>query len=379
MFVKVHDARQQPIAGLWQRGQAYYAQLRIPGRKSPVRTRLAAGTVAEARKELATLRRQRESNELSQLTRIPTLADYIARYLDHAAAVGAKRPSSLYRERHSLERWQKHCGHMKLTQISARTISDFILARRKAGLSGRSCDIDVLALNQVLKLAMRDDIIGTLPTRKYQTLAKPPAQRPLWSESEIERLCDAALQHCEHGRQFVDYIRLLQFSGLRKAEAARLRIDDIDWQRKQIGVDARSKGGYARTIDFNGDLVAHLRAMLGRHAPDTVWLFPSPVRGERDVPLENFQATLEKARERAELPDFQFHDLRHHFISRCVMAGIDYMTIAKWVGHKDGGVLIGKVYGHVNNEHRRRMAARLSFTPHVLSAAELPVEYASHL
>jgi hypothetical protein len=29
------------------------------------------------------------------------------------------------------------------------------------------------------------------------------------------------------------------------------------------------------------------------------------------------------------------------------MSGIDFMTIAAWLGHKDGGTLIGKVYGHL--------------------------------
>ena len=31
------------------------------------------------------------------------------------------------------------------------------------------------------------------------------------------------------------------------------------------------------------------------------------------------------------------------------MSGTDYMTIAKWVGHKDGGLLIGRTYGHLAN------------------------------
>ncbi len=43
------------------------------------------------------------------------------------------------------------------------------------------------------------------------------------------------------------------------------------------------------------------------------------------------------------------------------MAGIDYMTIARWVGHKDGGILIGKVYGHLANEHTQKMAQKLAF------------------
>ncbi len=51
------------------------------------------------------------------------------------------------------------------------------------------------------------------------------------------------------------------------------------------------------------------------------------------------------------------------------MCGIDYMTIAKWVGHKDGGILIGKVYGHLADEHRKQQAARLTFGPIVITGA----------
>ena len=39
------------------------------------------------------------------------------------------------------------------------------------------------------------------------------------------------------------------------------------------------------------------------------------------------------------------------------------MTIARWVGHKDGGILIGKVYGHLSNEHTQVQAARMNFGP----------------
>jgi site-specific recombinase XerD len=44
----------------------------------------------------------------------------------------------------------------------------------------------------------------------------------------------------------------------------------------------------------------------------------------------------------------------------CVMAGIDFMTIAHWLGNSDGGVLVGKVHGHLAHEHKKRMADNLS-------------------
>ena len=70
-------------------------------------------------------------------------------------------------------------------------------------------------------------------------------------------------------------------------------------------------------------------------------------------------STEHKARELAGVDGFGYHDCRHYFISHAVMSGIDYMTIARWVGHKDGGVLIGRVYGHLNDEHAKRQAKRL--------------------
>jgi hypothetical protein len=47
----------------------------------------------------------------------------------------------------------------------------------------------------------------------------------------------------------------------------------------------------------------------------------------------------------------------------CVMSNVDFMTVAAWAGHKDGGILIGKVYGHLANEHRKAMAERVNFGP----------------
>ena len=43
------------------------------------------------------------------------------------------------------------------------------------------------------------------------------------------------------------------------------------------------------------------------------------------------------------------------------MSGIDYVPIAEWGGHPEGGVLIGKVYGHLADTHKKEQAARLNF------------------
>jgi Site-specific recombinase XerD len=110
--------------------------------------------------------------------------------------------------------------------------------------------------------------------------------------------------------------------------------------------------------------------MATRRAPDSEWLFPSPQRGETDKPTKTFRDSFAAARKKAKLPWVGFHDLRHYFASTAVMSGIDFKTIAEWLGHQDGGMLLCKVYGHLLPEHRKRMAERLVFQPSILSFSD---------
>ena len=61
------------------------------------------------------------------------------------------------------------------------------------------------------------------------------------------------------------------------------------------------------------------------------------------------------------IPAMRHHDLRHLFATRCIESGVDIPTVAKWLGHKDGGGLAMRVYGHLRNEHSRQMAEKVKF------------------
>jgi len=55
------------------------------------------------------------------------------------------------------------------------------------------------------------------------------------------------------------------------------------------------------------------------------------------------------------------HDLRHLFATRCIESGVDIPTVSRWLGHKDGGALAMRTYGHLRDEHSQMMAAKVSF------------------
>lgn len=384
-FSKVLDGRKQPIRALWVRNGRYYAQLKIEnaitGLKKTRRVPLngpdgqPVQTAAQAVTELKRLQTQRTDNALPVLERTPKFSVYAARYLAFiSSGQGTKKPSTIEKEKFLLARWTDYLGQLRLDQIKRVHVNRFIESRLKENASPRTINLDIISLRVVLKRALEDGIIQRLPTEGLRPLKTTTPKRTLFTIDDLNKICEAAAGNrldktgksvpvTENAEQFTDYIKFLAYSGARRNEALRIRWQDVDFQQKQltIGADGDTKNRSARVVDFNQKLKAHLEDMEKRKAPDLQWLFPSPQRGNRDIPAKTFRESLALTRCEAKIPNFNFHDCRHHFISMCVMSCIDFMTIAAWVGHRDGGVLIGKIYGHLANDHRKAMAKKVSF------------------
>ena len=366
-YQKVFDERKRRVRGLWKRNGWFYAQLRIvdsvSDHKSTRRVRLeTARTVAEARIALQDLQKGRREKTLPVLKRSPRLADYWEQYFQfYAMAKDAKRPATLRCERAAQRCWLTDLPEIRLNEITRACLNGFIAKHQAEGLAPRTVNLYMIALRNVLKRALDDGYLKSLPMANLRPLKVDQRKRPLVTPEQVEKLLAAASALPRAGQLLADVLRLMSCCGSRIAETLRLRWADVDFNQRQlsIGADGLAKNRKHRVVDFNGPLEKHLREMLARRPGDSAWLFPSPRRGENDAPLVNFNKALRAACEKAGLPDFGFHDCRHYFVSHCVMSGIDYMTIARWVGHQDGGVLIGKVYGHLSNEHARRQAERV--------------------
>lgn len=114
-------------------------------------------------------------------------------------------------------------------------------------------------------------------------------------------------------------------TGLRRGELTQLRWSDIDLKAKRLTVRAGyAKSGQARHIPLNTEALAVVRVLRRRGQGDAP-LFEV-------VSLPKSWANLTKA---AKLEDFRFHDLRHTFASKLVMAGVDLNTVRELLGHGD--------------------------------------------
>jgi integrase len=379
-FIPARDSRNRRVPGLYIRNRRFYCQLwvdRGDGRKSARRfplftaENLPARTLKEAKEALDIKRNDRREDRLPTLGRKPHFFDYSETYLAKAK-VQRKRPGTVQNERQAIARWRAHIGHVRIDKIATPMIASFMDKRLKGGVFGRrklegvserTANLDVIVLRNVLNAAVDDGYLRALPRIKLLKEAPAP-KRQLLTPAEFERLITATRTHCQkNGPQLADYLRFLAFSGVREQEALRIKWSEVDFQRQRItiGADGLSKNWESRIVEFNPKLRTHLTKMKTRHPPDSLWLFPSPRRGTRDEHAKSFRESLKLARKAADLDWVGFHDLRHYFCSMCVMAGIDFMTIAAWLGHKDGGILVGKVYGHLLDAHRQQAAKRLTF------------------
>ena len=129
-------------------------------------------------------------------------------------------------------------------------------------------------------------------------------------------------------KEFVAFIAVCAFAGLRLGEAAALQVGDIDFLRKEIHVDRqvqRVKGGEVdvrapkfgseRTVYAPDELLTIVSEHIRLYRPGddgTRWLFP----GQRGNPLHQNSVGYWWRRARSAVKNtYRLHDLRHFFAS----------------------------------------------------------------
>jgi integrase len=157
---------------------------------------------------------------------------------------------------------------------------------------------------------------------------------------------------------------VLRWQGLRIGEALRVDWSHIHWQANSIFVPER-KNDESLTVSMHSKTRAALhRLWVSRGSPTEGRVFLTnrgkPYRDVRSykTPGGNpIKKAHDTACRRAGINDFHVHDWRHHWASKCVMAGIDLETI-----RQEGGwttLRMVERYATVSSEHRAKAMAKL--------------------
>jgi len=366
-FVKVTDSRKRPIRGLWIRSDRYYAQMSLMDyttgtkrvRKVPL---MGVNTVSQAVVAMNQMIAERRDGKLVVSKVQPTFRVAADHYLAHERSMhDGKRVSTLRGEAKCLRSLAKSFSSETMDKIKPLDVRSHISRRQRIDrVCGRTVNHELVVLANLVKHCRIEFGMTNNPLDGVVALPYKSDRRPLPTTLEIQTLCDYAVANMMNGQLLSDFVRFLASTGARRSEALVVAWSDVDtaMRRVCIGGYRKSKNGLERYVDFNPALESLMAEMKARKDPDSLWLFPTPRGG--DIPSSGMEASFAIAR-KATKPEriVGWHSMRHYFASQCVMAGIDFMTIAAWLGHRDGGILLGKVYGHLNDSHRQSMAAKL--------------------
>jgi integrase len=152
-------------------------------------------------------------------------------------------------------------------------------------------------------------------------------------------------------------VRFLAYSGLRTSEARYVTWADVNFARRQLHVRGdpitATKNGEMRYVPMIPELEGMLIEMRKRRLREP----PNSIV----MRVFECQNSMTHAAARIGMKRITHHDLRHLFATICIESGVDVPTVSRWLGHKDGGALCMKTYGHLREDHSFAQAQRVSF------------------
>jgi integrase len=152
-------------------------------------------------------------------------------------------------------------------------------------------------------------------------------------------------------------VRFLAYSGMRIGEAKNVTWGDVDFTKRHLHVrgdpETATKNGETRYVPMISELEGMLAELRAERVNE-----PSSASVMRVFECQN---SMTHAATKIGMKRITHHDLRHLFATICIESGVDIPTVSRWLGHKDGGALCMKTYGHLRQDHSFAQARRVSF------------------
>ena len=382
-----------------ERGKTYRIRHRLPpavpgGKRKWSKMRTVHGNKAKARIELETYRTELEdmfNNEHATLKVGAYAREFHQRRLD----MGTLSSLSLERDEIEIARIEEYFGGVPVQDLDAATINRVYAKMRKSGTSASALYKTHQKLSQVMKQAVKEEIILRNPCDLIDDVKRPEAaeRRSLSAEQAVQLALD--LKECERSGRIVA-VWLALATGVRRGEALGLVWGNVDLVRKRIRIEKQldSKGvrrdpkshKSKRNLAIDDGTIAFLTEWKimqsdlfyqGGDVPDdapvcsndTDGAFISPAafdKWRRAWFVDHGLGTFEKVEawhdrngvkryRRSGYKGYNLHELRHTQATLLIGRGADIKTVQNRLGHSSASLTMN-IYAHAIEQNDREAA-----------------------
>jgi integrase/recombinase XerD len=141
--------------------------------------------------------------------------------------------------------------------------------------------------------------------------------------------------------------QLIYSAGLRVSEAARIKLEHFDFNRK-IFIIKNAKGQKDRITIISDKLLTDLKIYYQKYKPKT-WLFYSGKNKDKHISKRSIEKMFTKYKLASKInPNATVHTLRHSFATHLLENGTDIRFIQELLDHKN--IKTTEIYTHVSKK-----------------------------
>lgn len=270
-----------------------------------------------------------------------TFKEMMERYVAERAPLKAAK--SRLRDHAALGHLLPVLGEKLLAHITPKVMAHYKAQRRIEQAAPATINKELQLVRHAFNLAMREwEWCRENPMHRV-SLEQVRNEVDRWLTSEEEdRLMAASSPWLREIMVFA------MNTGMRQGEILNLQWQDVDFSRGTLIV-MQSKNGTRRTIPLNTKVYELLAAKQAAAGLSRGPVFKTPLGNLLQVRF--LVREFCEARNRAGIPDFRFHDMRHTFATRLVQRGVDLYKVQRLLGHKTN--LMTQRYAHHSPESLR--------------------------
>ncbi|MBI4411017.1 MAG: tyrosine-type recombinase/integrase [Deltaproteobacteria bacterium] len=248
--------------------------------------------------------------------------------------------------------------------VTIPVLDGYKVTRKEEGVSNRTINIELNLIRCAIKYALEANYLIRFPLLQFKNLPEEQPKRA-WCEdiAEIDRLIAAV--DCPQTKL---KLKLGFEAGLRRSEILRLKLENIDLERRLFTVYGEKENRF-KEIPIGEEMATLLNPLMTmRYEKDGYKLHPRTGHQkvylfchENGEPFKSFGTGWYKAKKTAGITrKLGPHSMRHTFASHLLQGGANPVDVSKMLGHAKVSTTLD-IYGHSSREGRLKAFEKLPY------------------